>query len=89
MLTEGATEEESRRTGEHFEYLKDLVAKGIVILAGRTQTPDYSSFGIVIFKAEDDAAARQIVDNDPVVKNRVMRAELFPYQIALFEAKNV
>lgn len=62
--------------------------KGTVILAGRTQNTDYSSFGIVIFKAESPEQARSIVENDPVVKNMVMRAELYPYRIALFNASN-
>jgi uncharacterized protein YciI len=52
MLSEGATEEESRLTGEHFQYLKDLMEKGQVILAGRTLDTGYDSFGIVIFRAE-------------------------------------
>ena len=62
--------------------------KGIVILAGRTQNTDYSSFGICIFKAESEEEARTIVQNDPAVKNRAMRDELFPYKIALLKAEN-
>jgi uncharacterized protein YciI len=84
MLSDGPTAEESDVTSQHFEYLKDLEQKGIVILAGRTQNDDYSSFGIVIFNAESDDAAQAIVDNDPVVKKRIMRAELYPYSIAIF-----
>lgn len=88
MLKEGLTETEERTVSEHFDYLKGLMEKGIVILAGRTQNTDYSSFGICIFKAESEEEARTIVQNDPVVKNRVMRAELFPYKIALLKAEN-
>lgn len=89
MLTDSPTEEESAITSQHFQYLKDLTEKGVVILAGRTQTPDYGSFGLIIFNAESDEAAQTIVDNDPVVKNRIMRAELYPYRIALFNSDNV
>lgn len=89
MLTEGPTEEEGRITGEHFNYLKKLMSEGVVILAGRTQDTGFDSFGIVIFNAEDDAAAQQLVDHDPVVKQRIMRAELHPYALALFEPENV
>ena len=88
MLTEGPTETEAQVVSDHFVYLKDLVEKGVVILAGRTQNNDYSSFGIIIFNAESDAQARIIVENDPAVKNRVMRAELFPYKIALLRTEN-
>ena len=74
MLTEGLTETESQITSVHFDYLKALMEKGVVLLAGRTQNTDYSSFGICIFKAESEEAAREIVRNDPAVRNRVMRA---------------
>ena len=77
MLSEGPTETESQIVSDHFSYLKDLMEKGIVVLAGRTQNTDYSSFGIIIFKAESEARAKEIVRNDPAVKNNVMRAELY------------
>ncbi len=80
MLTEGPTETESQIVSDHFSYLKDLVERGVVILAGRTQNKDYSSFGIIIFKAESEDQAREIVRNDRAVENNVMRAELYPYR---------
>ena len=83
MLTEGGTPEENAIVGEHFAYLQALVAKGVVKLVGRTLNTDPSSFGIVIFEAESEKAAQEIVGNDPAVANNVMRAELFPYRIAL------
>ncbi len=88
MLTEGSTETESQIVSDHFSYLKDLVERGAVILAGGTQNNDYSSFGIIIFRAESEDRAREIVRNDPAVKNNVMRAELYPYRIALLKAEN-
>lgn len=88
MLTEGATPEEDDLTTRHFNYLKDLAAKGVVILAGRTLTSEYSGFGLIIFKANSEAAAREIVQNDPGVKHKVFRAELFPYRIAVMDADN-
>jgi hypothetical protein len=42
------------------------------------------SFGIVLFNAESVDAAREIMMNNPAVKNKVFRAELFPYKMALF-----
>ena len=89
MLTEGPTEKESQIVSDHFSYLKGLMRKGVVILAGRTQNTGYSSFGICIFKARSEAQAREIVKKDPAVKNRVMRAELYPYRIALLKADNI
>ncbi len=80
---------ETRIMGEHFEYLKQLMEKGMFILAGRTLNTDHSSFGLGIFKAASEQEARQVVEDDPAVKNKVMRAELYPYRIALLKAENV
>ena len=61
MLSEGSTSQEDEITSKHFRYLKGLMEQGVVLLAGRTLNTDNSSFGIIIFKAEDEAAARAIV----------------------------
>ncbi|MBC8503657.1 MAG: hypothetical protein ISR58_19260 [Anaerolineales bacterium] len=83
MLTEGPTSEEDRIVSEHFNYLKSLNGQGILILAGRTQNSDPSSFGIVIFKAASEEDAKQIMENDPAVSQGVMKAEIYPYRVAL------
>jgi len=88
ILTRGLTELESRIVSEHFNYLKLLAEDGVVILAGRTQNTDYSSFGIVLLKAETMEVAREIMLNDPAVKNKMFRAELFPYKTSLFNPDN-
>jgi uncharacterized protein len=83
MLAEGSTEQEAAIVGQHFNYLKDLTEKGVVLLAGRTLNTDESSFGIIIFEADSEEAAQTVVANDPAVRQGVMRAELFPYRVAL------
>lgn len=87
MLTLGATSKESAAVDAHFSYLQDLTRRGVVILAGRTLNTDPSSFGIVIFQAESDQDARGIMQADPAVRAGVMRAELFPYRVALMAEK--
>jgi len=87
MLRDGLTEQESAAVGAHFEYLQGLVTKGVVLMAGRTQTTDEHTFGIVIFVTASEAEAAIVVQNDPVVKQGVMKAELFPYQVALWSDK--
>lgn len=89
MLSDGPNDEEARISIEHFEYLKQLMADGILILAGRTLNTDYSSHGIAIFEARDDDHMRQIAHNDPAVKHKVFRVEWYPYRIALHEPENV
>ena len=83
MLAEGPTPEEQEIVSQHFSYLQDLVTQGVVILAGRTLNTDSTSFGIIIFRAQSEEEARAVVGNDPAVRQGVMRAELFPYRIAL------
>ena len=83
MLSGGPTPEEERIVGAHYRYLEALADQGVVILAGRTLNTDASSFGVVIFRADSEEAAQEILANDPAVKGGVMRAELFPYRVAL------
>jgi len=83
MLSEGPTPEEAAILSQHFDYLSRLVDQAVVVLAGRTLTTDDRSFGIVIFRAGSDEDARHVAENDPAVKAGVMRAELYPYRIAL------
>jgi uncharacterized protein YciI len=88
MLTEGPTPEEQRIVGEHFAYLQGLVEQGVVILAGRTLNTDESSFGIVIFNADSDEGANGVAEDDPAVRQGVMRAAVFPYRVALINEAN-
>jgi uncharacterized protein YciI len=89
MLKSGPTKEEGAIIDEHFKRLKELTRSGTVILAGRTLNTDETSFGIVIFRAPSEDAAREIMNNDPAVKQGVMKATLFPYRVALMEGKPV
>jgi uncharacterized protein YciI len=83
MVTEGPTLEESETVSRHFAYLSDLTNRGVMILVGRTQNRDESTFGIAVFEAEDEVAARTIMENDPAVAGGVMHATLYPYKVAL------
>ncbi|MCI0551730.1 MAG: YciI family protein [Anaerolineae bacterium] len=83
MLTDGGTPEEVETVSCHFAYFVDLTEKGVMILMGRTQNNDESTFGIAVFEAEDESAARTIMENDPAVAGGVMRATLYPYKVAL------
>ena len=86
MLAAGPTPDEERVVGEHFAYLQDLTARGVVKLAGRTLTTGAETFGICILEATDEAAARGVMAGDPAVSAGVMTAELFPFRIALWGA---
>ncbi len=89
MLLDGPTANEAEIISRHFEYLQKLTEQSVVLLAGRTLNTDSSSFGIVIFTADTEEDARQLMMNDPAVKEKIMSAELFPYKIALMSESQV
>jgi uncharacterized protein YciI len=86
MLSAGLTEAEEAIIGAHFAYLSGLTEQGVVKMAGRTMTTGSESFGLVVFEAADEEAASAVMENDPAVKENVMRAEFHPFRIALFGA---
>jgi uncharacterized protein YciI len=88
MVTIGPTDAEASIIEEHFNYLQSLTKQGVVLVFGRTENNDQSTFGIVIFRADSEDAARSIMNNDPAVKKGVMRADLFPYKIAGLNPRN-
>ena len=80
---ENWTDRDNEIVARHFEKLQDSLKEGRLILAGRTLNSDPSAFGIVVFEANSEAEAREIMQTDPAVKEKIMTAELFPYRVAL------
>lgn len=78
---------EAGKVGEHFRYLSEALAAGRLVLAARAMVP--GGFGIVIFEAPDEAAARAFMAADPAVAAGVMRAELYPFRVALLRGDEV
>ncbi|MCC7365081.1 MAG: hypothetical protein IT303_11980 [Dehalococcoidia bacterium] len=87
MLTDGPTEAEQAALAEHAAYLQERSDEGTLVLAGRSQSNGPETRGIAIFFAEDEAAAKAIMDADPAVTNHVMTASLYPYRVAFGNAK--
>lgn len=83
LTVDSWADEDNAIVEEHFKRLVELEAAGVLILAGRTLNEGDSQFGIVIFAAESEASARQIMESDPAVVKGIMTAELFPYRVAL------
>lgn len=83
MLSAGPSPEEKKCLEDHVCYLDHLTKTGQVLLAGRTQTTDASTFGIVIIDTTSEASANEIMGNDPVVLGGLMSGELFPFEIAV------
>jgi uncharacterized protein len=77
------TKEDSAALDRHFIRFQEAVKSGQLILAGRTKEPGDKTFGIAIFRASDEAAARKFMESDPAVVAKLMTAELHPFFIAL------
>ena len=85
LKEENWTEKEEAITVRHFRKLQSLLKEGKLILAGKTDGLDENTFGIVIFEADSEEEARSIMESDPAVAEGIMKAELFPYRVALIK----
>jgi uncharacterized protein YciI len=77
------TQEDKIALDRHFARFQHAIETGELILAGRTREPGDKTFGIAIFEANDEAAARKFMESDPAVVAGLMTAELHPFAVAL------
>jgi uncharacterized protein YciI len=77
------TQEDKMALSRHFTRFKHAIETGELILAGRTSEPGDKTFGIAIFEANNEAAARKFMESDPAVVAGLMTAELHPFSVAL------
>ena len=76
------TKEDNAALDQHFIRFQEAIKSGQLILAGRTKEPGDKTFGIAIFRASDEAAARKFMESDPAVVAKLMTAELHPFSVA-------
>jgi len=81
------TKEDNAALDRHFIRLQEAAKSGQLILAGRTTEPGDKRFGIAVFRAADEAAARKFMESDPVVVAKLMTAELHPFSVHLQRKK--
>ena len=81
------TAEDKKVLQHHFVRFQEAIKAGQLILAGRTSESGDKTFGIAVFQAKDEAAARKFMEEDPAVAGGLMTAELHPFTVAL-ERKN-
>ena len=79
------TEEEQSIMAEHFGYLKRLFDDGKLTLAGPALD---TTFGIVVFEAEGEDAATEIMNSDPAVIHGVMNATVHPFRSSLMRGRD-
>jgi uncharacterized protein YciI len=81
------TADEQAVWAEHFRRLQHhLLAGGQLILAGPTLGT--ANTGLVIFDAPDEQAARQIMEEDPVVRGGYASGELRPFRVSLMRGRD-
>ena len=85
-FAETMTDEEVAVWGVHFERFQRLLAEGTIVLVGPTLGP--VNTGIAILEAPDEAAARRIMDEDPVIAGGFARGELRPFRISLLRGRD-
>jgi uncharacterized protein len=77
------TKDDNMALARHFERFKHAIETRDLILAGRTAESGDKTFGIAIFEAKDEEAARKFMESDPAVVAGLMTAELHPFAVAL------
>lgn len=66
----------------HLEYQKGLEAKGVMVAAGPVsdeEGKEWTGKGMIIIRAENLAAAREVADNDPMHRDGVRKYRLVPW----------
>jgi len=80
------TDEERAVWSVHFERFRRLLAQGVVILVGPTLGT--VNTGIAIIEAPDEAAARKLMEEDPVIAGGYARGELRPFRVSLLRGRD-
>ena len=80
------TPEEVEIFQAHELRLRRLMTDGVLVLAGPTTGP--LNTGIVVFEAPDEAAARRVMDEDPVIARGTARGELRPFQLSFLRGRD-
>ena len=80
------TDEERAVWSVHFERFERMLAEGTIVLVGPTLGS--INTGICIFEAPDEATARRLMDEDPVLAGGFARGELRPFRVSLLRGRD-
>ncbi|MBD3195759.1 MAG: hypothetical protein GF317_11925 [Candidatus Lokiarchaeota archaeon] len=76
-------DEEMAIMSQHFEYLQNLMKKGLILLAGPT-TNEKNPFGIIILNVNSKNKAEKLIRNDPSIRLQIQKLiELEPFRVSL------
>ena len=80
------TAEERAVWSVHFERFERMLAEGSLTLVGPTLGT--VNTGLAIFEAPDEATARRIMDEDPVLAGGFAGGELRPFRVSLLRGRD-
>jgi uncharacterized protein YciI len=80
------TDDEQAAWREHFQRLQELLADGVLVLAGPTLGP--INTGIIVFEAADETAARAIMNADPTIAAGFATGELREFRVSLLRGRD-
>ncbi len=63
----------------HVEYLHQLFENGKLLLTG--PFTDNKGGGMFVLDVENEEELKEIVENDPAIKNGISKSEIRPYKI--------
>lgn len=78
---------EGQAAARHMEYLRQLLADGKLILAGRTPTLDANTLGVIILETKSLDDARAIMRADPLAEAGISTWEVLPFAIFVARSK--
>jgi uncharacterized protein YciI len=79
------TDEERNVWRDHFAKLQQMHADGSLVIAGPTLGE--ANTGICVFEAEDETAARAVMESDPVYSSGFANLELRPFRVSLLRGR--
>jgi uncharacterized protein YciI len=80
------TDDEVAAWNLHFKWLGGLLEEGRLVLAGATLGA--VNTGMALFEADDEAAARGIVSEDPAARGGFARGELRAFELGLLRGRD-
>ena len=83
LVVDGPLPEEMPVLAAHLAWLEQMAADGHLVLAGRTQEADPTTFGIIILRAGGIDQAQAYASQDPAVAGGLMHIQVRPFRIAV------
>ena len=83
LKEENWTSNDESIVSKHFARLQEMNNEGTLLLAGKTEGLDASTYGIVLFKALNLKQAEIIMKEDPAIQAGIMDGTLHEYNLAL------